>query len=671
MRIFDFVSVKLSFCLILGILIDYYLQPRTSIVIVLLIVHLILLILTKMAQKRRAFPFFGMTAMSTTMILGILILSFNLPKNQSHHYQGHLRSTNQLRLKITEVLKSNAYSNRYYATVKSINGKAATGSIILYITKGPTIEALNVDDELLTYSSIRSVSKPLNPHQFDYHDYLKKQGVYGQLRITENEFVPLQHPSKTIVGSTANFRKDLIEKLKKQRFGKEQFGVIQALLLGQRNDIAEETYSNYKNAGAVHILAVSGLHVGILLLLLQFLLQPLERLPKGKTIKLITIVVMLWSYAFVAGLSPSIVRAVTMFSFLAYALYLNRPTNTFNILALSMLFILLARPLFLFQVGFQMSYAAVFSIVWLYPKLQRFWFPKNRVLQKTWQLLSVSIAAQLGVLPISLFYFHQFPALFFVSNLVVVPFLGIILGFGILLLVLTFFAILPSFLVSFYNGLIGFMNSIIAWVAQQETFLFQDIPFDMIQLIIGYSLILGLVLVLSKLNFKNLFLFLMSTVAFSGYLLIQTWHLQQKKGVWLFHQTKNTVLLLHEGVQASVFTNDRERAESASKSYTIANGIDLISYDTIRNNYLFRDKKLIVLDSLGIYGTVKKPLYVLLTNSPRIHFERFLDSVRPQMILVDGSNYKSYIKRWKQTCSKRKLPFHYTGEKGAYKFEPK
>ena len=136
-----------------------------------------------------------------------------------------------------------------------------------------------------------------------------------------------------------------------------------------------------------------------------------------------------------------------MFSFVAYALYLNRPSNTFNILALSMFFILLLfNPMLLFQVGFQMSYAAVFAIVWVYPMLQRSWYPKNKIIRKIWQLLSVSIAAQLGVLPISLFYFHQFPGLFFISNLLVVPFLGILLAGGILVLVLGFQTPYPIFL---------------------------------------------------------------------------------------------------------------------------------------------------------------------------------------------------------------------------------
>ena len=139
----------------------------------------------------------------------------------------------------------------------------------------------------------------------------------------------------------AKIRNHIIEKLKKENFGTEELGVIQALLLGQRNEITSEIDADYKNAGAYHILALSGLHIGILLGLLHFLLKPLELLPKGRTVKLVVIVVLLWGFALLAGLSASILRAVAMFSFVAYALYLNRPTSNFNILALSLFFILL------------------------------------------------------------------------------------------------------------------------------------------------------------------------------------------------------------------------------------------------------------------------------------------------------------------------------------------
>src|SRR5690606_28077758 len=286
--------------------------------------------------------------------------------------------------------------------IVSADGVTASGKLLFSLSVDSTLGKLQVDDEFWVHAKPDGIRPPLNPHQFNYREYLEKQGIYHQIRSDFASITIEKNASPTLLGRASSFREHIISKLRRENFGSEELAVIQALLLGQRDDISEHTYNNYKNAGAIHILAVSGLHVGILLFLLEFLFSPLERLPKGKTLKLILIVLLLWSYAFIAGLSPSIVRAVTMFSFVAYSLYLNRPTNSFNIIALSMLFILMVKPLFLFQVGFQMSYAAVFAIVWSYPKLQRFWFPENIIIRKTWQLLSVSLAAQLGVLPISL-----------------------------------------------------------------------------------------------------------------------------------------------------------------------------------------------------------------------------------------------------------------------------
>lgn len=552
MRLFDFVSVKLSLFLILGICLGYWLQPNTIFIGALLTIFILGLVFTNNIRRKNLFYSFGMLSYLVTILLGIFITSSRLPHNQPHHFLKSIGKPHEIGLKISEVLKQNEFSDRYFAKVTSISGETTSGTIILYVTKDSIAQPFLVDDELLIHAKIDSINPPLNPYQFDFKDYLNKQGIYGQIRLHPGQWIKHHHPSQTIFGIASNFCTRLIQKLQKQGFGQNEIGVIQALLLGQRNDISKGTYDNYKKAGAVHILAVSGLHVGILLLLLQFLLRPLERLPRGKTVKVTAIIALLWSYAFVAGLSPSIVRAVTMFSFLAYALHLNRPTNTFNILALSMFFILLVKPLFLFQVGFQMSYAAVFAIVWLYPRFQRLWHPRHWLPKKVWQLLSVSISAQLGVLPLSLYYFHQFPALFFISNLVVVPFLGIILGMGVFVLALTWLEALPTILVKFYNGLIHTMNMIIQWVAQQEDFLFEEISFDSVQLVLGYAIIVSFIFSFSRWKFRPVLFTLIGLVLFSGYIVLQQYQSLNKEKLVLLHQTRNSILLHQRGNKLTV-----------------------------------------------------------------------------------------------------------------------
>ena len=670
MQHFTFISVKLTLFLIVGILLGFYFEPKLSTVILGLLISLAFLGIAFKKQTRHGFPFFGVISALTVMILGVFVIAISNPKNSTQHYSHHTADNiEKWHITINEVLKPSAYNNRYLVNTNSLNDTLVLGKLLLQLSQDSLKPTLKIDDELVLFSKAKTISKPLNPHQFNYQNYLKKKGVYHQLHPIENQFILLPNSKKTLFGYASNFRACLIAKLKKENFGEEELAIIQALLLGQRNDISEETYTNYKNAGAVHILAVSGLHIGILLLLLQFVLKPIELLPKGRILKLITIVFLLWGFAFVAGLSASIVRAVTMFSFIAYAMYLNRPTNTFNIIALSMFFILLIKPLFLFQVGFQMSYAAVLAIVWVYPKLQRFWYPKGIILRKGWQLLSVSIAAQLGVLPISLFYFHQFPALFFVANLIVVPFLGIVLGLGILVLLLTYFNALPNFIVVVYNFLIEAMNFVIQFIAKQEAFVFSDIPFDRVQLVLGYAIAISLVTVFGRFKFKNIAFLLTMVVFFQGWSLFNVTNITSKEHLILMHETANSILLKQRGAYLEVFGKPSTFSKQMIRDYKTAEHIDSITYTSLKNSFTIADKKVYIMDSLGIYPQQKQPDYLVLTQSPKINLERVLDSVQPKNILADGSNYKSYISHWQTTCLKRKIPFHYTGEKGSYYFE--
>ena len=302
MRRLDFISIKLTFFLIIGILTGFYIQFSLSIVFSILLILLLFLGIAFKKQSRNGFPFFGIIAGLATVVLGILLISFSNPKNNKAHYSNYLNENkSEWNVKIAEILKPSAFSNRYIVNAKYLDGKEVVGKLVLSVSKDSSNPMLKVDDELILIAEAKNNGKALNPYQFNYDNFLKKKRIYHQLRISENQYIIAKNPSRTIFGYASSFRADLIAKLKKENFGEEELAIIQALLLGQRNDISEATYNNYKNAGAVHILAVSGLHIGILLLLLQFVLKPLELLPKGKTIKLIVIVILLWTFAFVAG----------------------------------------------------------------------------------------------------------------------------------------------------------------------------------------------------------------------------------------------------------------------------------------------------------------------------------------------------------------------------------
>ncbi|UWX54562.1 ComEC family competence protein [Maribacter litopenaei] len=620
MKLLAYASIKLTLLLILGILIGYTFQIPIKYCFGFLLCCFAILgyFFIRKADKTLKFK---LVAGITVIFIGM----FSFLQSQSIQYDHYFKKVQKtefplLQVKITDVLKPNAFSQNYVAEVLMADGKKTIGKILINQSTDSIHNTFQVDDELFIKSKISPINPPLNPHQFNFKEYMGHLGVHHSLKLSLENFTVLPNPSKTLIGYAQQVRSNIIKKLENEDFGREQLSIIRALLLGERTTISEDTYSNYVDAGAVHILAVSGLHVGILLMLIQFVLRPLNRLPYGKKIVLFLTLILLWAFAFIAGLSPSIIRACAMFTFVAYAMYMNRPSNSFNILALSMFFILLViNPNLLFQVGFQMSYAAVFAIVWIYPLLQKWWFPKNRIIRYLWQLLSVSIAAQLGVLPISLFYFHQFPGLFFISNLLIVPFLGLILGMGMIIIVLSLVEKSSSSLIWMYNEVIGLMNKIVSWVANQETFLFKSISFDEMQLTLGYLVIGSLVFAFSKTNYRRIMLFLGFLLMFQTYTIYKEFEAGSKSETIILHQVKNSVLFDKNGNMLKVLTVDSTRLKRLVDNYIVQERIDQTRYLPVKNSYLIYDKSLQIIDSAGVYLPTNTNTIFLLTKSPKIN----------------------------------------------------
>lgn len=363
----NYVPFHFTFFLILGIFFgDTFDIPIRTIFFFSLLNFLGLIFFFFKAEKSFHFPlsFFAFTA---TLFICIGILGINLakPKNQKNHYSNILKERNSSILRIHKILKPNKYYVKMEAEVLQLDDQCTKGKILLQVEQNNLPNEFKVDDIISTTNEFLKVKGALNPFEFDYRSYLEKQNIYHQLVLKKEEFTLFKKKEKSLFGVAHALRKKINSELKVQDFSKNELSIYNAILLGQRQDISKETFTTYKNAGAIHILAVSGLHIGIILMILNFLFQPIGRLKQGKIIKLVVVVVFLWAYAFIAGLSPSVIRAVTMFTSIAIGVTLNRPSGVKNSLVASLFFLLLGHPLFLFDVGFQLSYSAVFSIVWL------------------------------------------------------------------------------------------------------------------------------------------------------------------------------------------------------------------------------------------------------------------------------------------------------------------
>lgn len=480
MKILQFPLARIGLFFILGLLLyQKGFQPNGFVIFIFLFVGLVgLVTMHRYANKRNAFKSFGWLVALLSVVLGLSTAAFHQDTRSRLHYS-HLTEDQvpyHFQLTLHEKLKSTKKNQRYVAIIKSINHRKSLGTILLNIRHSSQNTNIPIGSHLAVDGLLYHNKAPFNPNQFDYSGYLENQQIYAQI-YTIWPKLKIITTENTIWSKFSNFRTKIIDNLKKSNFNETELAVMIALLLGQQQDIDPETLQEYQLAGAVHILSVSGLHVGFIMLFINFLLKPIPNTSRNTYIKLLIIVVALWSYGILAGLAPSVVRSVTMFSFVAVGQHLRRSVNVYHSLLVSVLLILLWKPSFLFDVGFQLSYLALFFILWLQPLIADFWQPKNKITRYIWDILTVSLAAQLGTLPLSIYYFHQFPGLFFVTNVLVLPLLGIIMVVGLVAVIIGCFGIVPKFVIVPLTMMIAIQNKCIGWVASWDALVFKNIGF--------------------------------------------------------------------------------------------------------------------------------------------------------------------------------------------------
>jgi len=281
---------------------------------------------------------------------------------------------------------------------------------------------VHIGDRLLLKSQLATFAPPSEPDGFDYRLYMHNQNIYLSSWAKAGSYVRLEpsaHLWQGIRRGMALWQEHLKRGLSQAGL-KQSAGVLLALSLGDKSLLQQDTKQLYADTGASHVLAVSGLHVGILFLLMQWLWQPARR-PALRWAFLLTTLPLLWGYALLTGASPSVLRASLMFSLFSLASCMNRTTNAYNTLALSAFLLLLLNPMLLFHLSFQLSYMAVLGILFFYPRLSGLWQPRFTFLRKVYELMCVSLAAQLTTLPLTLLYFGQLPLAGLPSSLLVVP----------------------------------------------------------------------------------------------------------------------------------------------------------------------------------------------------------------------------------------------------------
>ncbi len=450
-------------------------------------------------KKRAPRVVVGGFGLSIVLILGYVHLSWRTARNDRSHF---MYESHPVRAYVVEVVRYNEEKSNAWRTEMTVRHiwadgrwKPAAGRVLLYLARADYPTPFRYGDVLLIRGHPQFVAPPMNPGAFDWQRFLAYRNIYHQhyvrgldaLRIDSNRGNPL------ISGAIA-VRDWADRQLRTYIDGAWEQATASALVLGVSDRLDGELLQAYAATGAMHVLAVSGLHVSIIYGILVMLGRPFEKTRSGQALLAFVCVVLLWCYAFITGWSPSVLRAVTMFTFVALARPWKQSTNIYNTMAASAFCLLLYDPFFVMSVGFQLSYLAVFGIVFLHPYLYRLWEPESRWWDEVWKVVSVSVAAQLATLSISLFYFHQFPVYFLLANMLVVPLSFVVLVGGLALLPATVFPPLAGALGFIVYWAIKLMNTAIVWLGSLPGSVIRGIYIDRAQAMLLNVILLGAIL---------------------------------------------------------------------------------------------------------------------------------------------------------------------------------
>jgi competence protein ComEC len=675
MKLLNYVPAVLTICLIVGILLGYFYNFNYWLLFIVTAICLLLLITTYYRENNIVNSSYTFQLLSYLLfvIIGIISITIQNDSVKETHYSNYIKPfKNNIYIKINKHLKQTIFGDKYEAEILQINNKKSFGKILLNIKKDSVNIQYKPGDIYYTKTILKPINKPKNPFEFDYNKYLKSKQVEHQIYTKKEKLFYIKFKSNINRFTNAVINKINV-KLKKTGVKKDELAIINALLLGQRQNISKEIITSYQNAGAIHILAVSGLHIGIIFGILLIIFYPFKLIfyknNKGQMFQYALAIIFVWLYALLAGLSSSVVRSATMFTVLAVGFLSNRKSHTINNLFISAFILLLIHPQFLFDIGFQLSYLAVFSIIYWNPVFNKIWNPKNKLVRVFWTVFTISISAQIGILPLSLLYFHQFPVLFFVSGLVVIPVLGFLLAYGFFTITLAYFDLLPNLIAKGLFYCIKLLNFFITKVASQEQFIIKQIYFSILLTLASYLIIISVYQLINKFLYNKLVFVLVTILIFQGVLFYHKLLRESKKEWIVFNKNKKTIIGVRNGNNLTIYHNlDSIKNDFAVQNYKVGTGISTITEKiSIQNYYTFNSHKILVIDSLGVYNisNFKKEI-ILLIKSPKINIERVINQLQPKLIIADGSNFSSYTNYYKQKCSELNIPFYNTKQKGAF-----
>lgn len=667
--------------LILGILLQYYIQPPLwpSLAIAgLTTAFLALLPRIDIHHQYGLRKWQGMALYLLVLTLGSTCTFFSIGPNHTHWIGHSYQPGNTLLLQIIEPGSPRAKGWRYKAAVKGSWQQGVlqkrSGTVLLYQRyDGPPLQPGSF---ISTRNPLQSIPSNANPGGFNYALYSARKGIYHSLTLRKEEEAVVQPgPSKAAWLNTC--RQYIVRTCKRYIPNRDEHGIVTALLIGYKEDLDETLMDAYSRTGVIHVIAISGMHLAMVYGLVLWLLRPLQRIRAARFITPLLTLVALWSFTLLTGAGPSVLRAAVICTSLCLGDLLRAEGQGINSLAASAACLLVYDPLFLWDVGFQLSFTAVAGILAFAQPLYRAVYLPQRWLQYIWQTTSVTLAAQVFTLPVILYHFHQFPNLFLLSNLVVVPLSGGLLYIAIGLLVIapiTWFAGITGQLVSW---LCGIMNGFVRYINDTSWAVTEHILVHPIQVAIYFILILLLWKWKEEQNIQWLFRSLYLLLLFIGIRALQHWQIQQRQQLVVYQVPGRLAMDLIAGSHY-IFLGDTtqltktDRSLQSSRTHTgawkrrslqVVTGSACFTTDNwqihvIHDKYIHPQPPMEHRQQLVILGAAAAPSLLPVT--------RLLPHA---MYVFDSSSPLWKIEKWKKEADSLHLRHHSVPLQGAFQME--
>lgn len=555
---------------------------------------------------------------------------------------------------------------------------ATQGKVLVYFQPNEASRLLRYGDQIAFPAKLNKIPEPQNPSEFNYQRYMHFHQVSSQAYLDSASWSLVSIGPDGLRKVVFEWQHRVIQHFESFEITDRELAIISALLVGYKHHLSSDQVNAFASAGAMHVLAVSGLHVGIIYLIINTLLKVLDRSRSGRVIKGILMILILWFYALLTGLSPSVTRAATMFTFVIAARQFHRHTDIFNTLASSAFALLVYDPFLIVEVGFQLSYLAVLGIVLLQPKIYDLWKPKLWIVDKMWAITAVSLAAQAATFPLALLYFHQFPNYFLLSNLVVIPAATFILPLGIALIAFGWVPYLSVGLAWLLYHLVHWLDLFIQWVQQLPYALLLGIDISIFETYLIYMIVAALCAFLMTKRYSWLALLVVSITVVEVANIIES-KFQNDQKLVVFYKVRGfdaidfIVGKQHHFLADSALEANFDKMRFHIHHHWWSRDLEPSSEEIPE---LYQNEPWIVFDSLRIvqldsgdylsFDSKVSTDYLYIKQRTMQYPKVILDQLEIKQIILSANLDWSSHRLWMKLCDEHGIPVHSLREQGAF-----